>query len=232
MLTPERYAQIQQLMEQPQDSPPPDVNSDHSSALNPAPQDRGFFLPTRGTEFNQQNPLEMPASSVPKGDPSQHYLSDYQKLFSSGSGQLVSGLGFVLKAMGAEDFGGSMEEAGARASEYWTAQLSPAMRESMNKKFISSNEEQVFGGAWGDLHSIMGIIVQSAPSMVPGIGAAAKGGSLAGKGAQALGLGRVGTQRAAMTGGAVAGGLTEGGIAGGRPCQKSARTRTDTVVRL
>jgi hypothetical protein len=160
-----------------------------------------------------------------------HEAADYGKLLGAGAGQFATGIGYVAdKATGGalnrfteEKVGRSLTDIGTDVSEFYRSRLSPAMQESMHKRFISDQPGEVFGSAWSDPHAIAGNVVQSLPITLPGMGAAGAAGSVAGRAAARQALSRGATQaavrqaarkaggRAAM----VAGGLSEGGISGG-----------------
>jgi hypothetical protein len=75
----------------------------------------------------------------------QHQALDYAKLLGVGAGQLVQGVGYLAdKATGGasnqffeKNTGRSLTDIGGDVADYYRAQLSPAMQESMNKRFIS-----------------------------------------------------------------------------------------------
>lgn len=124
--------------------------------------------------------------------------SDMWGSFGMGSGQLLSGAGWLF---GSEALG----DTGDSTTEYWEKTLSDAQRDSMGKRFV--NEDFSAGDALTDPRSWAGMIAQSLPAMAAGMGGAALGT----RGALALGAGN----KAAVATGAVAGSAMEGATIAG-----------------
>lgn len=160
----------------------------------------------------QSSPMEMSQPVAPTQEGTK--LSDYGKLLGAGGAQVVGGLGWVLNELTDDSFL-SLEEAAGSVKEHWLNGMTPAMQESMAKKFVEEKGGELgFGPAVSDPKAILGTIIMSVPSMLPGIGAA----GLAGKGAGAIkavkALGASARQKAVVGAAVVAGSGTEGVIAG------------------
>ena len=187
------------------------------SSNQPAPATEvPAMAPTAGGGISsspmQSSPMQMSQPVAPTQEGTK--LSDYGKLLGAGGAQVVGGLGWVLNELTDDSFL-SLEEAAGSVKEHWLNGMTPAMQESMAKKFVEEKGGELgFGPAVSDPKAILGTIIMSVPSMLPGIGAA----GLAGKGAGAIkavkALGASARQKAVVGAAVVAGSGTEGVIAG------------------
>ncbi|WP_417518707.1 LPD5 domain-containing protein, partial [Marinobacter sp.] len=126
-------------------------------------------------------------------------LKDLWGNFGVGAGNLVSGAGWLFGS-------DTLSEVGRDTAEYWERTLSDVQRQASQKRFI--NDDFTPGAALTDPNSWAGLIMQSLPAMVPGMGVA----GVATKGAAAAGLSRgaasaVGAGAASGTEGAVIAGM-------------------------
>lgn len=75
-------------------------------------------------------------------------FGDYGRSIMSGGAQLVQGLGWATKMLGADDIGGSIEELGRDAVDYWNEGLSDAAKRELSKEFVTKNADGDY--EWGD----------------------------------------------------------------------------------
>lgn len=157
-----------------------------------APQAQGLSMPAPEPFAKEEKALDDATRNQPG------LASDMWGSFGMGSGQLLSGAGWLF---GSETLG----DIGDSTTEYWEKTLSDAQRESMGKRFV--NEDFSAGDALTDPRSWAGVIVQSLPAMATGMSGAALGT----RGALALGAGK----GAAIATGAAAGSAMEGATIAG-----------------
>lgn len=158
--------------------------------------------------------------------------ADYARSFGSGANRLVSGIGYLAEAAGADETGKAIREFGTRGAEYWNRQMSPAGQRAAQTQVFEDDPDSLIGlkltDDWGQ--ALMMGASQSAPSMLAaaipgaaitkGIQGLAKLGLAGGAGATipllagtAAPVG-VGSQIIARAPAAVGFGLAEGGAAG------------------
>jgi hypothetical protein len=100
-------------------------------------------------------------------------LADYAKSVMAGGAQLVQGVGWAAKMLGAEDVGGTVEELGRDAVDYWNDGLSDPAKDALSREFVRKNEAGEW--EWGDatLHTVGLFGAQSLLGTAAGAGAGA-----------------------------------------------------------
>jgi hypothetical protein len=81
-------------------------------------------------------------------------LADYAKSVMAGGAQLVQGVGWAARMLGADDVGGTVEELGREAVDYWNDGLSDPAKDALSREFVRKNEAGEW--EWGDatLHTV------------------------------------------------------------------------------
>ncbi len=100
-------------------------------------------------------------------------FSDYAKLIMSGGAGLAQSAGWLLRTMGAESVGSSIEELGSNAVDYWHDSLTPAMKNEISKEVIRKNDQGEY--EWGDpsWQTIAGMGAESLLGTAAGMGVGA-----------------------------------------------------------
>lgn len=107
-------------------------------------------------ELRPRHPLQrradyyMPAAeAVPGSEPETGPTwGDYGSSLMQGGAGVVSGGGWMMKAMGFEDAGQWVQDLGNRATEYWAESLSPQAKQELQKEFIKESPDGSL--EWGD----------------------------------------------------------------------------------
>lgn len=99
-------------------------------------------------------------------------ILDPMRSFGSGSNSLLSGAGWLAEQMGAEDFGGAIQEFAQHGVDYWQSSLTPETQESLKKDLFEVTDQ----GVDFNFTKLVNGVAGSAPSFVVGLGA---GGVLA-----------------------------------------------------
>jgi hypothetical protein len=100
-------------------------------------------------------------------------FGDYAKLIMSGGAGLVQSAGWLMKTMGAESVGSSIEELGRDAVDYWHDSLTPGMQHEISKEVIRKNDQGEY--EWGDpsWHTVLGMGAESLLGTAAGMGVGA-----------------------------------------------------------
>lgn len=124
------------------------------------------------TESNGELDQEVQTHATNQDEPG--IGEDMWGMFGMGSGQLLSGAGWLFGS-------DKLSQLGEDTTKYWEESLSQAQKASNKKRFVEDDFSA--GEALTDPRSWAGVLMQSIPAMSVGMGAA----SLTGRGAAALG---------------------------------------------
>lgn len=109
---------------------------------------------------------------------------DYAKGFAVGANKLVSGVGYLAEAAGADETGKSIREFGDRGAAYWNAQMSPGGKKAAESQVFVDDPESITGLRLGD--DAGKALLMGAAQSLPSMFAAALPGVAITKGIQAL----------------------------------------------
>ena len=109
---------------------------------------------------------------------------DYAKGFASGANKLVSGVGYLAEAAGANETGKAIREFGDRGAAYWNEQMSPGGKKAAESQVFVDDPESITGLRLGD--DAGKALLMGAAQSLPSMFAAALPGVAITKGIQAL----------------------------------------------
>lgn len=99
------------------------------------------------SNWTRPQPIAAPQAPTPDLE-SGVRVADYARTIMAGGAQLVEGLGWATKMLGAESIGGEIETLGRDAVDFWNEGLSDAAKRELSKEFVRKNAAGEY--EWGD----------------------------------------------------------------------------------